>query len=165
MNAPRVRRGLLLLVTAAVLSHLALAADPPPAPAGPGGPLVLTKTVPFRQHEPIKLGLAAGGLRLGELTISPTEGTLLDSALPPRGGQESFSWLKYAVAAENPGGEDWWLAVRVRLLDKKGVVIDEFDFRRGVAAGRARSLDFKRLTLNYVVPLIDKVELALSAEQ
>ena len=165
MNAPRVRGCLALLVAMAVLAPPAVAADPAPAPAGPDGPLVQAKTVPFRQNEPIKLGLAAGGLRLGELTISPTEGTLLDSALPPRGGQESFFWLKYSLAAENPGAEDWWLAVRVRLLDRKGVVIDEFEFRRGVSAGRARSLDLKRLTLGYVIPLIDKVELALSAEQ
>lgn len=129
------------------------------------GSLILTKSVPFRQDQPIKLDLNIGGLRIPDLRITKDEGTLIDSILPPRGGQSRFSFQRYALFAENPDNKSWRLSARVRLLDKNGAVIDEFEFRGTVRSGRAKAVDFKRLTLNYVLPLVDKVELTLSAEQ
>ncbi len=143
-----------------VIASTALAEAP-----APQGPLTASKTVHFKKDEPIRLDLAVGGLRVVELRITGDEAGLLESLLPPRGGVSRFSWLRYTLSVENPGDVNWTLAARVRLLDKKGEVIDEFEFKDGVGAGRARSVDLKRLTLNYIVPLIDRVELTLDAEQ
>ena len=52
-----------------------------------------------------------------------------------------------------------------RLLDKAGAIIDEFEYGKRVGAGRAKPVDFRRLTLNYAMPLIDRVEVTLSAER
>lgn len=154
-------RGAVLWGVGALVLSAALAAPPPV----PHGPLLNNKTVSFRLDEPLKLDLAVGGLRVAELRIVHDEASLLDAVLPPRGGVTRFSWLRYTLYAENPGVDDWALAARIRLLDRKGEVIDEFEFRKGVGSGRARSVDFKRLTLNYIVPLIDRIEVTLSAEQ
>ncbi len=143
-----------------VLVSTALAGAP-----APQGPLTASQTVPFKKDEPIRLDLAVGGLRVAELQVTGDEAGLLESLLPPRGGVSRFSWLRYTLSVENPGDVNWTPAARIRLLDKKGEVIDEFEFKGGVGAGRARPVDLKRLTLNYIVPLIDRVELTLDAEQ
>ena len=150
------------------------AAAPAPAPAAqtadlnpavPAGSLILMKKVPFAEKQPIRLDMVVGNLRVPELKITPTEARLVDQVLPPRGGHARFSWLNYAVSAENPSAQEWTLAVRIRLLDRSGAVIDEFEFSRDIGAGKAKAAELRRLTLNYAVQYVDQVEVTLSAER
>lgn len=137
-----------------------------PAPATPAmGQLVVARALPFRQGETMRVDALVGPLRVPELRVTPDEANLLREFLPPRGGVKRFSYLRYSIAVENPTGTDWTLGARIRLLDRNGAVIDEFEFRGGVDGGRARLVELKRLTLNYVVPLIDRIELTMSAER
>ncbi len=161
----RTGRMLFTLALIALAGLPALSQTTATTAAVPAGSLIMSKTVPFKLDEPQKLDIAVGALRVPELRITREDGSLIDSVLPPRGGQTRFSYLRYALSAENPSKESWDLAVRVRLIDKNGAVIDEFEFKKGVSEGRARLVDLKRLTLNYAVPLIDRVELTLSAER
>jgi hypothetical protein len=156
---------LVLVLVPLAASLVALADEPVNAPAVPAGSLIMTKVVPFKIDDPIRLDVAVGTLRVPELRITRDDGSILDDLLPPRGGQSRFSFLRYAVSAENPSRQNWTLAVRVRLLDRNGAVVDEFEFRRTIGDGRARVIDLKRLTLNYAVPLIDRAEITLSAER
>lgn len=161
-----------LLAVPAVFAQASGSSTTPSTPAAPAaeaptpaGQLLLSRVVPFQVDQPIKLDIVVGGLRVPDLRIQRDAGSLLDSVLPPRGGQDRFSWLRYTLAAENPGTSGWTLRARIRLLDKAGAIIDEFEYGKRVGAGRAKPVDFRRLTLNYAVPMIDRVEVTLSAER
>ncbi|GAB4222176.1 MAG: hypothetical protein Kow0062_18340 [Acidobacteriota bacterium] len=130
-----------------------------------GDTMIHTATLRFALDKPLPLKVKVGDLEVRDLTITREERRLLDQVLPPRGGQSRFSWLHYAVHAENPADVSWNLAVRVKLLDRSGAIIDEFEFRERVWRGRARTVDLRRITLNYVIPLIDKVEITLTADR
>lgn len=139
--------------------------------AAPGVPLLAaeeaSRTVrrPFTADEPIALDLTVQGVRIPELRIAPTEGRLLDSVLPPRGGQRRFSYLAYRMYAENPVEDRARLRAHVRLLDREGRVIDEFGLTERIGKNRAETIELRRLTLDYVVPLIDEVELTVAVER
>lgn len=140
---------------AALIAFLAL-----PALAGD---LVQTATVDFAVGRPVKLDMMAGDLRISEFRILTDDRSLIESVLPPRGGQSRFSWLNYGVMVENATEKTWGVTIRIRLQDANGAVIDEFEFGGRVWRGRARTVDLRRLTLNYAVPMIKKVEITLTA--
>jgi hypothetical protein len=119
----------------------------------------LTISKEFRVGSPIPIDATVGALRVVDLTVVRDERRLIDQVLPPRGGQSRFSWLDYRVVAENPASNSLNLAVTLRLLDENGAIIDEFEMRERVWRGRTEELSLRRLTLNYVLPLIDRVEL------
>lgn len=147
---------------ASALSFLLLAATVATTAAVADEPLIRTVRVPFALDESIRLDTTVGDLRIRDLRVSRDDRSLIDQVLPPRGGQSRFSWLEYAVYAENPSQTSQNLAVRVKLLDANGAVIDEFDFNGRVWRGRADLVKLRRIALNYVTPLIKEVEVALT---
>ncbi len=119
--------------------------------------------VAFSVGDAKSLDVSFAGLRVTEMTIAHADRPLLAGVLPPYGGKGRFSWLEYSVRVENPTEIKRRVAVQVRLIDANGAVIDEFSFDGSVRRGRFRVLDTRRLTLNYAVPLVEKVELVFSA--
>ncbi len=128
------------------------------------GDLIQTAMLPFELGRTTPVALTVGALRVNELTVSEADQPVFASLLPPHGGQSRYSWILYGVRAENSSERRHKLAARVRLLDKNGAVIDEFEFRGSVRAGHYRVLELKRLTLNYIKSLVDHVELTVSQE-
>ncbi|MDQ7005684.1 MAG: hypothetical protein Q9Q40_00465 [Acidobacteriota bacterium] len=118
----------------------------------------------FVEGEALKVGLSAGSVRLTALKITADSQRLSDSLLPPRGGQQRYSWKRYEIHVENSGARAARVRVHLRLLDAQGAVIDEFTLSSRVARARVRAFSLRRLTLNYVVPLIRQVELRLEVE-
>jgi len=133
--------------------------------AAAGKTMIHTQTLDFALDRTIPLHVTVGDLEIRDLRITRDDRRLFDQVLPPRGGQSRFSWLQYAVFVENPADVSWNLGVRIRLLDRAGAIIDEFEFRERVWRGRAKKVDLRRITLNYVIPLIDKVEITLTADR
>lgn len=127
------------------------------------GDLVQSTTVDFAVGKAFKLDLTAGDLRISEFRLLTDDKSLIESVLPPRGGQSRFSWLNYGLMVENATQKTWGITVRIRLLDANNAVIDEFEFGGRVWRGRARVVDIRRLTLNYAIPLTKKIEITLTA--
>lgn len=125
-------------------------------------PMIRTVRVPFSIDESIRLDTTAGELKIRDLRVKRDDRSLIDQALPPRGGQSRFSWLSYAIYAENTSAAASNLMARVKLFDANGAVIDEFEMRGRIWRGRAEIVDLRRITLNYVIPLIHEVEIALT---
>ncbi len=138
----------------------------PAAPAAapvPQGPLLQTKVVPFRVGESVPLGLVVGNLRVPEVTVTRDEANMVQEVVPPSGGSTRYSYLRYTIATENPSGRSWRLAARIRLLDRNGAVVDEFELTERIGKGRAEPVRLKRLTLNYAIQYIDRMEVSFSA--
>jgi hypothetical protein len=108
-----------------------------------------------------------GPIRVVDLQVQRDERRLLDSVLPPRGGQSRFSWLEYTFYAENPSDNSWTVDAEVLLYDKNGAIIDEFDLDARVWRKRrdrvGTDFDIRRLAMNYVLPLIDRIEVRFTA--
>jgi hypothetical protein len=122
------------------------------------------RTLDFQLGAPLTVDVTVGDLKVGQLTIARDDKNLLEQLLPSRGGQTRWSYLETTLFVANPSGKAQDLSARVRLLDANDAVIDEFEFDGRVWRGKARALKLRRLTLNYVIPLIKKVEVALIAE-
>ncbi len=125
---------------------------------------IQTVKLPFEVGASHAVETRVGALRVTKMGIAPDNAPMFASLLPPRGGQSRYSWLSYSIRVENASDIRHRLGVRVRLLDKNGAVIDEFTFRGRVGKGRYRVLELRRLTLNYIISLVDAVELTLSQE-
>ncbi len=147
------------------LAFILLALPASLAATAAGETMIHSETVRFALDTTIPLPVKVGDLEVKELRITRSDQRLFDQVLPPRGGQSRFSWLEYAVLVENPADVSWNLSVRIKLLDRAGAIIDEFEFRERVWRGRAKKVDLRRITLNYVIPLIDKVEITLTADR
>lgn len=122
------------------------------------------QVVAYQEGQAITLSATLGGVRATELRITADEQRMTDPLLPPHGGQSRFSWRRYDLHLENSTGQRQRVKVLLRLLDESGAVIDEFRVRGSLSKGRTKKLSLRRLTLNYVVPLIAKVEVTLEAE-
>jgi len=142
-----------ILLLAFFVSAPAVAAD-----------LIQSSRHPYQLGQTTQVDVSVGELRVNELSIIEVGQPVFASLLPPHGGQSRFSWVRYGLRVENGSEARHKLAVRVRLLDKNGAVIDEFEFRGSVRKGHYRVLELKRLTLNYIVPLVDALELTVSQE-
>ncbi|UCF68125.1 MAG: hypothetical protein JSV80_02160 [Acidobacteriota bacterium] len=149
------------LILAMVLGSLvpSLAADEPAAV-----PMSLREELSFEIGARRALDATIGDLKVAHFAIERDSASLMEQLLPPRGGQSRYSWLRYVIEVDNPSELTWRLTARLRLLDENGAVIDEFEFRERLRRRRARAIEFRRIVLNYVVPLIDIVELTLVAE-
>ena len=122
------------------------------------------QVVPYQEGQAIRLSADLGGVRATELRITPDQQRMTDPLLPPHGGQSRFSWRRYDLHLENSTGERKRVKVLLRLLDGSGAVIDEFRLEGSISKGRTKKISLRRLTLNYAVPLIAKVEVSLEAE-
>ena len=149
----RFRRGVVVALSCLVFLGWSVAES---APA--------TVKVDFVQGQETAVDLSVGSVRLTALKITADSRQMADSLLPPRGGQERYSWKRYEVHVENSEARRVRVEVHLRLLDAQGAVIDEFTLSSSVRQGRARSFSLRRLTLNYVVPLIRQVAVQLEVK-
>ncbi|MFN7966858.1 MAG: hypothetical protein U0V87_14340 [Acidobacteriota bacterium] len=123
-----------------------------------------TVKLPFDLRTPHKLDLVMGPVRVNGASITQEDRRLVDVVLPPRGGQTRFGWLKTLVQVQNQGKDAYDVRIGVKLLDAAGAVIDEFEFGGKSWLGKTREFTLTRLTLNYVMPLIQTVELTVTVE-
>lgn len=155
------------IITASIVALVAVLALPSALAREPEERITESATRPFAIGESIRMDVELGPIRVVDLQVQRDERRLLDSVLPPRGGQSRFSWLEYTFYAENPSDNSWTVDAEVLLYDKNGAIIDEFDLDARVWRKRrdrvGTDFDIRRLAMNYVLPLIDRIEVRFTA--
>jgi hypothetical protein len=156
-----------LLVAIAASASTAESQIPETIPVETTAPGTVRETfkLPFDLRTPYKLDRKVGKLQIAGVVISREERRLVDAVLPPRGGQERFSWLRTVVQVQNTDHADAHdVRFALRLLDGAGAVIDEFEFGGKAWLAKTRDFALTRLAMNYVLPLVKSVELTVTVD-
>ncbi len=142
---------------------LSLAVLPPFATGEESSPLRRTLSLDYAPGTSTQVEIQVGDLRVSQFGIKRDAGPLIQFVETPRGAKSRWSWTSYSLFVENPTAKRARVGAKVRLLDGNGAVVDEFEFSGTIWRGRSKTIDLKRLTLNYAIPLIKKVEIEISA--
>ena len=145
----------LVLRTALVVLVLAAAALPAAAQSK-----TYTIRLPFQQGAALKVDTAVSGVNVADLEIRRDNKSPFDQV---RGGENRYSWFEYALRVQPTEGARN-LRVIFRLYDANDAIIDDFELNKRVWREREQVIDVRRITLNYIVPLVKEVEVTISAE-
>jgi len=128
--------------------------------------LTFETTVPYRVGKELELGGKVGPVTVRSVTFSESESGHVGSTIMGklrRGDEGLQGVIKLAFAGENPTKEEWEVSFVIELLDRDGKTIDRFE-RSTDFQGEAKTYDTEHAILRYVMPLIHKVKIGMSAK-
>ena len=135
------------------------------------GSLRFEKTVAFQRDRLIQLGAVVGPVRVAQVQFSTESGgsgggggirERITSRMPSGGGDTSTT-VKASFDTENPRDQQWSVTYTLEFLDANGKLIDRAT-RTEEFEGEADVVKIERPILTYVIPMISKVRIKLSAE-
>lgn len=144
-----------------------------PELAGAGGgtaqssSLRAERTVEFRTGKPLDLAVTVGPVKVSSVEFSNLgrgygRGGLADRLRAATGASDASTTLRARFPAENPSADEWQVTFSLELVDRGGKTIERVT-RRSSWEGEARAFDFDFEILEYVVPMIARVNLRLEA--
>ena len=119
-----------------------------------------TIRLPFQQGAALKIDTALSGVKVSDLQIRRDNKSPFDQV---RGGENRYSWFEYDLSLQPTEGAR---NVRVifRLYDANDAIIDDFELTKRVWRDKEQVISARRITLNYIVPLVKEVEVTITAE-
>ena len=119
-----------------------------------------TIRLPFQQGTALKIDTAVSGVNVSHLEIKRDNKSPFDRV---RGGESRYSWFEYDLRVQpNEGARN--VRVIFRLYDANDAIVDDFEINKRVWRAKEQVIDTRRITLNYIVPLVKEVEVTISAE-
>ena len=119
-----------------------------------------TIRLPFQQNAALAVGTTVGGIEVRDLEIRRADKTPFNRV---RGGESRYSWFEYDLRVQPNEGARTFRVV-YRLYDANDAIIDEFEVDERVWRKKAQVISDRRITLNYIVPLVREVEVTVTAE-
>lgn len=119
-----------------------------------------TIRLPFQQGMALEIDTAVSGVRVADLQIRRDNKTPFDRV---RGGESRYSWFEYELRMQpNEGARN--MRVLFRLYDANDAIIDDFELTKRVWREKEQVIGTRRITLNYIVPLVKEIEVTITAE-
>ncbi|HVR98819.1 MAG TPA: hypothetical protein VMW27_19530 [Thermoanaerobaculia bacterium] len=159
MSSPKKILVLLLglaLLTAAVSS------------AAEEGSLRFQKTVPYKLGKLVELNAKVGPVRVDSIEFSqPKDGGGPAASIVGRirgggGSSETQATIRAAFDTQNPNEDEWVVTYTLDFLDRDGKLIDRVTKSEGFE-GEAKVYNLDHQILEYVLPMIHRVEIRLEA--
>ena len=119
-----------------------------------------TIRLPFQQGTALKIDTTLSGVSVADLKIRRDNKSPFDQV---RGGESRYSWFEYDLRLQpNEGARN--MRVIFRLYDANDAIIDDFELNKRVWRDKEQVISARRITLNYIVPLVKEVEVTITAE-
>jgi hypothetical protein len=155
------KKVLTLLLVAGLLAPFATHA------AEEGG-LRFQKTVPYRLGKLTELNAKVGPVRVDSIELTqPKDGGGPAASIVGRirgggGSSETQATIRAAFDTQNPSEEEWVVTYTLDFLDRDGKLIDRVSKSQGFE-GEAKVYNLDHQILEYVLPMIHRVEIRLEA--
>jgi hypothetical protein len=121
--------------------------------------------VPYTLDKALELDAKVGPVTIHSVTFYEAEGHVGSKIMGKlrRGDEGAQGVLKLAFDGENPTRDEWEVTFHVELLDRQGKLIDRFK-RSTDFEGEAKTYKTDHPILEYVLPLIHKVNISIKAK-